>query len=122
MKFLVDNAISPEVAARLRTAGHDAVHVRDRALAEAEDEVILALAVQEARVIVTADTDFSALLFVRRQQRPSVVLFRQGAPRRPVHQAELLLANLPAIASDLTSGAIVTVRRDRMRVRRLTPP
>ena len=56
----------------LRSSGHDAVHVRDRGLAEAEDEVILELAVEEARVIVTADTDFGALLVPRQQQKPSV--------------------------------------------------
>ncbi len=120
MTFLIDNALSPDVAAQLRAAGHDAVHVRDRGLADAEDEAILELAVAEARVIVTADTDFGALLVVRRQRRPSIVLFRQGAPRRPAAQAALLLANLPAIAADLDEGAIVTIRGDRMRVRRLS--
>ena len=118
--FLVDNALSPHVAERLRAAGYDAVHVRDRGLGEADDETILELAVAEGRVIVTADTDFGALLMLRRQQQPSVILFRRGAPRRPALQAALLLANLPAVIADLTQGAIVTVRRDRLRVRRLS--
>jgi predicted nuclease of predicted toxin-antitoxin system len=81
--------------------------------------VILDLAASEGRVIITADTDFSALLMLRRHRQPSVVLFRHGAPRRPARQAELLLANLPTVTEDLIHGAIVTIRRDRMRVRRL---
>ena len=38
MKFLIDNALSPEVAELLQSAGHDAVHVRTRNLHEAEDD------------------------------------------------------------------------------------
>lgn len=120
MKFLIDNAVSPEVAELLRAAGHDAVHVRDRGMAEAEDEHVMALAAAEARVIVTADTDFGAMLLLRKAHRPSVILFRHGSARRPAHQAESLLANLPAITEDLTHGAIAVFRRDRIRVRRLS--
>lgn len=120
MKFLIDNAVSPEVAALLRAAGHDAVHVRDRGMGEAEDDHVMVLAAAEERVIVSADTDFGALLMLRKAQRPSVILFRHGSPRRPAQQAESLLANLPGITEDLTHGAIAVFRRDRIRVRRLS--
>jgi predicted nuclease of predicted toxin-antitoxin system len=80
----------------------------------------MALAAAEARVIVSADTDFGAMLMLRKAPRPSVILFRPGSPRRPAHQAESLLANLPGIAEDLTHGAIAVFRGDRIRVRRLS--
>ena len=120
MKFLIDNAVSPRVAASLTAAGHDAVHVRDRGLHDADDAALFDLAAAEGRTIVSADTDFGALLALRRRVRPSVVLFRRGTPRRPELQAELLVANLPAIAAELEQGAVVAFYDIRMRIRRLS--
>ena len=45
MKFLIDNALSPDVAALLTAAGHDALHVRSLALHTAKDEVIFQAAI-----------------------------------------------------------------------------
>jgi len=118
MKLLVDNALSPELARILQTAGHDAVHVRDRNLQHAADEVIFEAAAAEGRVIVSADTDFGAILTLRRQTHPSLILFRNPSPRRAEPQAQLLLTNLPSFRDDLEQGAIVVLRLDRIRIRR----
>lgn len=113
MKFLVDNALSPEVAEALTAAGHNAVHVRTRALHEAPDEIVLQTALAKGRVLVSADTDFGALLIPARHTRPSLILFRHGSPRRPDEQSKVLLENLPAFADDLKRGAIVVFRHNK---------
>ena len=119
MRFLVDNALSPDLARGRSDAGHDAIHVRDIGLEAADDPTIFDRAADEDRIVVSADTDFGTLLALRQQARPSVVLFRGATPRRPADQLALLLANLPRVEGDLLAGAIVIIERSRLSVRSL---
>jgi len=119
VRFLIDNALSPEVARRLRDAGHDAVHVRDYDLHAAEDAVILERAENEARVIVSADSDFAMLLAVQGRSKPSFILFREPDIIRAGDYVNRILTSLPLVESELDAGCVVSFRRGRTRVRSL---
>jgi predicted nuclease of predicted toxin-antitoxin system len=119
MRFLVDNALSPELAEALRQAGYDAAHVRQYGLGAATDRQVIDRASTEGRILITADTDFGAALATRKEHEPSLILFRGESHRRPESQAKLLLANLPRLAGELQRGCIVVFKKSRMRVRML---
>lgn len=92
MRFLLDANISPLIATRLNEAGHSAVHVRDTGLREASDERIMDVAIQDERVIVSQDTDFTNLRYYRKASGPSLILLRNlpedGSSDRRAHHGE----------------------------------
>lgn len=98
------------MAAELRAAGYDAVHVRDLGLSRASDEDILDRAAAEDRIVVSADTDFGHLLRAGRRTGPSVILIR-GAKATPRQRHDLLLGVLREHVGALASGALVVVRK-----------
>jgi predicted nuclease of predicted toxin-antitoxin system len=119
MRLLVDNALSPRVSRGLSDAGHDVIHVRDVGLATASDDEIVDFASQEERIVISADTDFATILALRKAKRPSFILLRGDIERWPEAQTALLLEQLSALEEVLTSGAVIVVTRDRIRIRSL---
>jgi predicted nuclease of predicted toxin-antitoxin system len=110
MRFLVD---------LLAKGGHDAVHVRDLEAAGATDSAIMTLAVADERIIISADTDFGALLAHSRATKPSVILVRALVDRRPPELAGIIIANPGVLEEHLRSGAIAAFTQSDIRVRAL---
>lgn len=119
MRFLIDENLSWHLAELLAQTGHDAVHVRDLDATGAPDTDVMALAVHDDRVIVSADTDFGALLAHTRAMKPSVILVRALVDRRPPELAGIIAANLDTIEHHLDAGAVIAFTQDGIRVRPL---
>jgi predicted nuclease of predicted toxin-antitoxin system len=119
MKFLIDNALSPQIAIGLVEAGHDAIHVRDLDMGTSPDIDIFNLAIAQQRTIISADTDFGTLLALRSERFPSVILFRRGISHIPQTQLSILLLNLANITELLEQGSIIIFDKNRIRTRTL---
>lgn len=119
MRLLVDEALSPLVADLLRDLGHDAIHVRDIGLVSADDGQVLEAARADARVLVSADTDFGTIVVLGNLRQPSIVILRRREGRRAQDQASLVDAQVRQLEDELRQGSIVIVEDARVRVRRL---
>lgn len=95
MLFLVDVQLPPSLAAALRQAGCEAVHVMDLGLLAATDQQIWDEAISRSAVLVTKDSDFP-LRRTARSNGPAILWVRVGniTNRKLI---ELVLRALPAI-------------------------
>ena len=117
MNFLIDTCLPAAIMDNLRRAGHDAVHVRHYGIHKAEDEIVFDRALEEDRVVVSAGTCFATILAARQATKPSVIVFRRISPGRAEALANLLLANLPNIASLIDQGSVIVFEKNRLRSR-----
>ena|SRR2546423_10802514 len=118
MHFLGDMGVSGGVIDWLRSAGHDAVHLREQGLHRLPDEGVFDKAFSEHRIFLTFDLDFGEILALSRGRIVSVILFRLRNTTTPF-VIQRLTSVLPRTRAALETGAIVVVEDGRHRVRRL---
>lgn len=118
MRFLVDCPVSPSVSRWLEADGHDAVHAASVGLAQSADADLIACAMDEDRVVVTADLDYPRLLSLANISGPSIVLFRGSD-----WGENEIIARLSGLLDNLTepdfAQSIIVVDRERVHRRRL---
>jgi predicted nuclease of predicted toxin-antitoxin system len=121
MHFLANENVTATVIRELRQRGHDVLSVKESMRSEADD-VILARAQAEKRIVVTHDKDFGELAF--RSQLPAscgIILVRLTGADRDNDNRRILEAL--ESRSDW-AGHFAVVTDDRIRVRPLpdVPP
>lgn len=118
MKFLADMGISMTVVKTLRSAGYEAIHLGEIGLQRSPDSFIMLKALQEQRIVLTFDLDFTDLLAASGDALPSVVLFRLKNTS-PMFVSVRLMSVLAEYGDTLSTGAIAIVEDNRVRLRRL---
>lgn len=118
IRLLLDQNTPYAAAALLTERGLDAVHAGDLGLSRASDTTILAAAASADQVVVTHDADFSQLLALGGQERPSVVHLRREFDTNQEF-VECVLATVDAVREEILAGAIVSVDESSVRVRLL---
>ena len=89
LRFLADESCDFAAVRALRAAGFDVLSVAE-ALAGADDEGVIALALREGRILLTEDKDFGQLVFAAGRKSVGVVLIRFPASARSTVAARML--------------------------------
>jgi predicted nuclease of predicted toxin-antitoxin system len=113
VKLLLDSCVWGGAVESLRLEGHDVASVGAWP-SDPGDEAILQVALDQGRVVVTLDKDFGELAVARGHAHAGIIRL-VGLPAR--RQAEYCAAAVAKHGADLTSGAILTVTADRVRIR-----
>jgi predicted nuclease of predicted toxin-antitoxin system len=100
----------------LRDAGHDVIWAREAAPG-ATDELIVRLAHEDARILLTADKDFGAIGLRVAHPLPGIILLR--FPPGAWHAATESALRLLKLAPNDLRGRIVVLTPGRARFRKL---
>jgi len=114
MKFLLDQSADFRLIPYLRNLGHDVAAISRNHPAGLPDEDVLAIARQEARVLIVADRDFGELIFHQELAHAGVIFFRlPGATLQA--KIEHLNSVLEEHTDELERGAFLVVTPGRIR-------
>ncbi|HZU37057.1 MAG TPA: DUF5615 family PIN-like protein [Gemmataceae bacterium] len=120
MKFLADQDVWASTVRFLTGLGHDVVAVAQLGLAQADDAELLRVTHEQARIFVTRDRDFGALVFVQ-GSGPGIIYLRILPSTQAAVHAELERV-LTLYSEQELQTSFVVVEPGRHRIRRLGVP
>lgn len=113
LRFLADESCDFAAVRALRTEGFDVLSVAE-ASAGADDDVVMALALREGRILLTEDKDFGQLVFAAGTKSVGVVLVRFPVSARSTLGARML--DLVRKHADRLTGSFVVLQPERIRI------
>jgi len=115
MKFLFDQSADFRLIPHLRHLGHDVAAISRQYPSGLADEDVLAIARQEARILIVADRDFGELIFQQELTHAGVMFFRlPGATLQT--KIEHLKTVLADYTDQLERGEFLVVTPGRIRI------
>jgi predicted nuclease of predicted toxin-antitoxin system len=112
MKFLIDRCAGHRLALWLQGKGHDVFEAYSLG-SDPGDLALLQLAVAQQRIVVTIDTAFGKLIFADAVPHCGLVRLPSVPADERIRLLEIVLTKH---AQELASGAIITVRGNRIRI------
>jgi predicted nuclease of predicted toxin-antitoxin system len=90
MKIVADEGIERPIVVRLRSAGHDVIHIAEIARGITDPEV-LEIANQNRALLITYDKDFGDLIFNQQDRTQGVMLVRLPETLSSFEKAEIVI-------------------------------
>ena len=113
LRFLADESCDFAAVRALRSEGHDVVSVGEISKG-ADDEHVMALALDQKRVLLTEDKDFGQLAFAAGNKSLGVVLIRFPAHARSSLGVQMV--KLVRNHADQLPSSFVVLQPDRLRL------
>ena len=113
LRFLADESCDFAVVRALRAEGFDVLAVAET-MAGADDEIVIALALREGRILLAEDKDFGQLVFAAGSQSVGVVLIRFPAGARSAVGSRII--ELVRNHADRLTGSFVVLQPERIRI------
>jgi predicted nuclease of predicted toxin-antitoxin system len=113
LKFLCDANIGSTIARAMSGHGYDverAIHV----MPDAKDEILLAYAVAQQRVLVTCDSDFGELVFHKRLPPPPAIIYIRFEPDQV---ADIVPRLMPLLDFDALRDHMIVIGTENVRRR-----
>lgn len=117
MTILIDMNLSPLWVDLFLEAGIEAVHWSSIGAATASDSTLFIYAQGHAYTIFTHDLDFGAILAATKNQTPSVIQLRDEDIYPSRTNVEFLKKILLQFEAELLAGALITIDKNRTKVR-----
>ena len=115
--FVTDENIHPDVVGALRRNGHDVLDVKESGFVGASDLVILRIALEGNRIVLTHDSDFGRLAIANSEPILGILYLRPGhiEPAFTLETLEAVFSEVDEVASPF----IIVAERvgDRIKIR-----
>jgi predicted nuclease of predicted toxin-antitoxin system len=115
LKLLTDENIDPEFLHYLRIQGFDVFDVKENGLSGSMDDVLLALAFEQNRIVVTLDSDFGTLIYRDNHPFFGIIYLRPGHFKTEYHIE--IWESLMNLDIDLLSPFIMVLEQDKLGIK-----